>query len=391
LIYPNISIIIVNWNNAKDTIKCLESVYQLNYPNYNVILIDNNSKDGSLEKIKKYSFNNLKIKSNSFDNRNSKDNFIKILEYNEEEVNYKLKNEIIKEDINHDKKLIIIKNKKNHGYTEGNNIGIRFAIKQIIPDYLLLLNNDTVVDKDLLKYMVLISEEDEKIAIIQPKLLLYNDPILINSTGNKMDIFGTTRPRGVYEQDHGQYDQFRYEGFFYASGACILISKSLIFEFNENELFDPILFAYHEDVDLSFTARILGFKIAYCPDAICYHKVGASPKNYYTKYYWEKRNNYRVLLKNYSLRYLIFILPSTIFLDFLSTIFSTLYKLKIVYIKIFINSLSWNIKNISDTLKKRQFIQSKRKINDKELMKYMEKTSLKFYSDIYYILNKYYK
>ncbi|MCE7700198.1 MAG: glycosyltransferase, partial [Methanobacterium paludis] len=111
--FPTISIVILNWNNAEDTINCLESVYQLDYPNYNVILIDNDSKDDSLRKIKNYCMNNLKIRSKLSYGNDGKYKPITILEYAEEEINSKLKVETLAEETSLDKDLIIIKNKKN--------------------------------------------------------------------------------------------------------------------------------------------------------------------------------------------------------------------------------------------------------------------------------------
>jgi len=350
----------------------LESVYELDYPNYNVVLLDNNSTDNSLNRIRKY----------------CSDYNIKISEFTEE-VDNKLKKEIFNAENNSNNNLILIKNKKNYGYTKGNNIGIKFALNNLIPNYLLILNNDTKVDKNLLKNMVLTSQKDEKIAILQPKLLFYDDHKIINTTGNKMDIFGSTMARGFCEIDSGQFDNLRTTGFFYASGACFMIKKKFILEFNKDELFDSLLFAYHEDVDLNFTARILGFNIVYCPEAICYHKQGGSPKNYYIKLYWIQRNKFRIIIKNYSFQYLIFILPTSIFIDFLSALFSTLYRMKLEYIKIFLKSIIWNIKNISNTIEKRKIIQSKRKVSDKEIMQFMELKPLNFYIDIKYLLNKY--
>jgi len=345
-------------------------------------VIDNGSKDHSVERIREYCEAKLKIKSKFFDysNDNKPINFLEV---------ERLKNKNIKNlDLNNlkhldNKKLIIVKNGENYGFAEGNNIGIRFAFDYLKTDYILLLNNDTVIDIQLLEKMVLMSETDEKIAITQAKLLYYDEPNKINSTGNKMDIFGATHCRGCGEIDTGKYDKSYNDGFFYASGACILIKRSFISEFSGHNLFDTKLFAYHEDVDISFSAHVLGYKVVFCPEAICYHKEGSSHKNYYNKFYWAQRNNIRVLLKHYSFKYLIFIFPINLLIELLHSIFATFYIRRLDYIKIFIKSLSWNIKNINDTLEKRKIIQSKRKISDKEIIKLMEKKSIRISSNFH--------
>ena len=126
--YPLVSILILNWNRWKDTIECLESLYQINYPNYSVILIDNNSEDNSIEKIKEYCTGKLKIESEFF--KYKMDNKpIHIFEYfNDEDTECKIIDEFI--EISSNKKLMLIKNDTNYGFAEGNNIGIKTHTKK---------------------------------------------------------------------------------------------------------------------------------------------------------------------------------------------------------------------------------------------------------------------
>lgn len=371
MIFPKVTIIIINWNNWKDSIECLESVYKIKYPNYDIILLDNGSKNDSLKKIEEYCEKSRMTLINyfKFENKN-----IKVYNHTKKDSFNKNQRDYLSDNIN--KKLILIKSDINYGFTEGNNIAVRFTLKCIDSEYLMLLNNDTVVDSEILSNLVQMGEHDRNMALIQPKLLYYYESNKINTTGNQMDMLGSLQCRGVGEIDKNQYDTFITE-FFSASGACVLIRKSFISEFNENELFDPLLFAYHEDVDLSFSARVLGHKIAYSPDAICYHKEGSSFKNNYKKYYWAQRNNLRVLIKNYSFKYLIFIIPSTLFIDIIFVLSSIIFKRKLIYLKIFINSLYWNLKHLSSTLEKRRNIQNKRKVPDKDITRFMEHKSLK--------------
>ncbi|HPX78023.1 MAG TPA: glycosyltransferase, partial [Methanobacterium sp.] len=133
---PEVCIIILNWNGWKDTVECLESLYQNKYDNYKVILVDNASEDESLEKIAEYCQGRIELSSTcvEYQRDNKPLSFIQI---DGEEVNRKF-NTL-------DYKLLLIKNRENQGFAIGNNIGMRFALNNFNPDFFLLLNNDTVL------------------------------------------------------------------------------------------------------------------------------------------------------------------------------------------------------------------------------------------------------
>src|SRR3989339_346256 len=122
---PLVYILILNWNGKEDTLECLSSLKKIDYPNYKTIVIDNGSTDDSVKIInKKYP------------------------------------------------KIKIIENKKNLGYAEGNNVGIRYALKNKA-DYVLILNNDTIVDKKFLTELVKVGESNEKVGIVGPNVYCY--------------------------------------------------------------------------------------------------------------------------------------------------------------------------------------------------------------------------
>lgn len=173
--YPRVSIIIINWNGWKDTIECLESVYQIDYPNFDVIVVDNNSLDDSLEKIKEYSSGKLLVESDFFCYK-AENKPLHIAEYMEDETLSNIKGP----------DLIIIKNKGNLGFPGGNNIGINFALKHYAPNYLLLLNNDTVVHPGFLTELILEGEYNKDVGILGPKIYYYDNPDVIWSAGCKI-------------------------------------------------------------------------------------------------------------------------------------------------------------------------------------------------------------
>lgn len=209
---PRVSIIILNWNGWRDTIECLESLYQITYQNYDAIIVDNGSEDESLEMIREYCQGKIKVESKFFEySRENKP--IRIVEYTREEAESGGGREKEIEGLPSNRKLVIIKNEKNYGFAEGNNIGIRYAMKVLNPDYILLLNNNVIVERNFMENLVKIAESDEKIRLVQSKLLLHED-LRINSTGVLRDLFGSSQLRGVFENDNGQYDEQLEDGFF---------------------------------------------------------------------------------------------------------------------------------------------------------------------------------
>jgi len=353
------SVIILNWNGWKDTIECLESLYQMTYPIYDIILVDNGSVDYFVEKIKEYWQRKIKINFKLIKyNPNNKP--IKVLEYTEKEAEL-IEDKEEKFPITFKNKLILIKANENYGFDKGNNIGIRFAIKRFNPDYILILNNDVVVDKNLLTNLVKMAGKD--VGLIQPQIYNYYD-LSIDNLGFSCDVIGNTR----------SIKNLKKSKLFYLSGACLLISKDLILEINKDgKLFDEKLFAYFEDADLSWQARLLGYDIKVCLDAICYHKGSQTTKKFnLNTFYLDYRNKLRVLIKNYSLINIIMFLPLSILIKFLTVSFKTASSFNSGYFRSYINALVWNIREFRDTIKQRVVIQSKRKVSDREIIKYME-------------------
>ncbi len=178
-----------------------ESIYQNDYPNYNVIVVDNDSNDESVNKIKEYYNGKIKIKSPFF-RYNPYNKPIEIIEIEPNE-NILTKNN----DESSSRRLILIKNDKNVGFAEGNNIGIKYALNNLNPDYILLLNNDTVVDKGFLVEMLKVSESDNEIGIVGPKIYFYNEPKRIWFAMGKISWkFCRGLNIGYNEIDKGQYN-----------------------------------------------------------------------------------------------------------------------------------------------------------------------------------------
>lgn len=244
----NVAIIILNWNGKKDTIECLESITKLRTKNFEprTIVVDNGSTDGSVEEIQ----NSIRQTGGQ---------------------NYKLK-------------LKVIQNSKNLGYSGGNNVGIKFALEHGA-DYILILNNDTIVDKSLVVRMVEVAKNDEDIGIIAPKIYFApgfefhknrykkseRGKVIWYAGGviNWANVFG--HHRGVDEVDEGQYDN--KEETDYASGCAMLVKKEA---FDAVGFLDEKYFLYYEDNDISQKVKRVGLKVVYTPDAYLWHKNAGS-------------------------------------------------------------------------------------------------------------------
>lgn len=221
---PHVSIIVLNWNNYSVTKDCLLSLEKITHPNYEVILVDNGSTDGSVEKLEK-EFSGITF----------------------------------------------LKNKKNLGFAAGNNIGIKYALSHGA-DYILLLNNDTEVAPDFLDAVVKTAESDKKIGIVGAKIYYHTDPKKIDSAGADYiwwRVSGKLR-------FHGKKDNFKLQGAKitdFVSGCCMLV-KCAVFD-DIGFLHEPYFHGF-EDIDFCLRAKKAGWNIVVDLDAHIWHKVSAS-------------------------------------------------------------------------------------------------------------------
>jgi len=297
---PKVAIIILNWNGWQDTIECLESLYQITYPNYEVIVVDNGSEDESIEKIREYCEGKIKAESKFFE-YNPTNKPIKIVEYTREEAEDGGGKEKELENVPSNRKLILIKNEKNYGFAEGNNIAMRYALKALNPDYVLLLNNDTVVDREFLVELVKVAGSDESIGIVGPKIYYYDYDTrtdVINFAGADLVLWKCKQIRyGRKERDAGQYNSVREVDMI--EGSCGLINKKVL----ENVgFFNPEFFAYWEETDLCWRTRKRGYKLMVSPMSKLWHKKGVSDDKLMSPVfiYYFTRNRFLFMKRNAS-------------------------------------------------------------------------------------------
>ncbi|MBV1768357.1 MAG: glycosyltransferase family 2 protein, partial [Methanobacterium sp.] len=262
---PNVSIIILNWNGWEDTIECLESLYQIDYPNYNVIVVDNGSEDDSIEKIKEYCTGKIKVSSDFFE-YDATNKPIKIVEITKKE------SELFSKINGKFKKLILIKNDQNYGFAEGNNIGIRFALSYLNTDYVLLLNNDTIVDRNFLSELVDIEENENNVGILGPTIFYYNDKNRIQSAGVKISwkkgIAISLKRNKIFKDESNNINDVD------AVSGCCLLAKSELFK--KIGFLNSKYFLYWEETEWCIRTQKLGYRIIHVPNAKIWHKVSAT-------------------------------------------------------------------------------------------------------------------
>ena len=304
-----ISIIILNYNAGNLLLNCIESILHTNYPNYEIIVVDNASSDQS-HIICKQKFPQIKL----------------------------------------------IKNNKNLGYCGGNNVGI----KEAKGDFIIILNPDTLVDPNWIKELISSYEEFGE-GLYQPKFLTTTDHSILMSTGNMIQLFGFGFSRGKGELDKG-YSQ-KHETIGYASGACLFTSSKI---FKKLNMFDTFLFTYHDDLDLGWRAALQGIKSHYVPKAIVYHPPeGFSFKWSPHKFYLLERNRLYCLLTHYSKSTFYKILPSLILVE-IAVFF---FYLKKGMLKLKIKASIDIIKNREKIKNRYLELQKNRLVNDKEIVR----------------------
>lgn len=244
---PRVSIILVNYNGWKDTVECINSLNQINYSNYEIIVVDNASVGDDLLQFQNYEFSNVTF----------------------------------------------IKSAENLGFSGGNNLGIECALKSK-SEYILLLNNDTVVQPDFLNIMVSKAEENS-IGVVTPMIKYFDRKDTIWSAGGKISKIRASGFTYGFNKNESELNRDFYCTF--ASGCCMLIKSEVI---KNVGMLDTGYFLYLEDTDYSFRIINAGYKIYYAASSTIYHKVTSttSRDNKLLPLYYSVRNRLYFAKKN---------------------------------------------------------------------------------------------
>ncbi|MFA5644868.1 MAG: glycosyltransferase family 2 protein [Candidatus Ratteibacteria bacterium] len=256
-ILPEVGVVIVNWNGWKRTISCLESLLQIEYPSYQIILVDNDSTDGSIKKIVEW-----------MKDRKEKKDSITIL--NEEEI----------ASTHSSDKFILIKNRYDYGFGGGANRGIQYALNRD-HGFVYLLSNDYSFAPNALSELVQAALSEKKIGMAGSKVYAKNfqDQILWFAGSTHNQWTGNTAHRGIREKDIGQYNT--PEQVTFLPGSSLLIRSDTIRDIG---FMDERYFLYYEDVEWCIRAKRKGWKVYYIPASEVYHNIHDTinlPQRYY--------------------------------------------------------------------------------------------------------------
>ncbi len=304
-----ISVVIPNWNGKHFLDTCLSALYSQTFADFEIILVDNGSTDGSVEFVRK----------------------------------------------NHPD-VRIVELKENRGFSAAVNEGIK-ASRGI---YVALLNNDTEVDVRWLEALHSALEKHPETGFCASKILQFDDRGVFHSAGDMYRPWISPKSIGQGEIDRGQYDDYR--NIFGACAAAAMYRKSM---FDAVGLFDEDFFAYCEDVDLSFRAQLAGFQCLYVPEAVVYH-VHHGTSSGKTELsdrvvYFIQRNVLYMIIKNMPgqllLKY-VFLLTGIQFYQIIKYI---RYRKPLTVIKAKCSVL----RQLPTLLEKRRYIQESKKVTDK--------------------------
>ncbi len=247
---PFVSVIVVNWNGKAFLDDCLSSLRNQTFLDFELIVVDNGSTDGSVEIVR-----------------------------------------------SHFPDCLIIRNTSNYGFARGNNQGIEKAKGK----YIALLNNDAEAESHWLEELVKVAEEDQRIGMLASKIYLQGGHKIIDNVGHLIYRDGLNRGRGRLEADHGQFEQM--EEVLFPSGCAALYRREMLEEIG---LFDEDFFAYGDDTDLGLKGRLAGWKCLYVPTAIVFHRYSQSSGSYSPfKAFYVERNRVWIAIKYFPLSLLL--------------------------------------------------------------------------------------
>ena len=271
---PLVYIVLVNYKNWQDTLECLESIYKLEYPAFKVVVVDNNSGNGSLEKLQQWASGTL---SPALNDQFYTSGLVASCPIAKPICHRLVNSESIANFPIGDESLYLIGSDKNLGFAGGNNLGMQLALAHKA-DYVWLLNNDTVVSKDsmprLVQHYQKAWQHKQPLGILGAKLLYYHNPNLVQALlGRYSPLTATTRHIGLNLPASQIPSKLEITENDYIVGASMFVSSRFI---KEVGLMSEDYFLYYEELDWVKQAQAKGYTIDVCLRARVYHKEGAS-------------------------------------------------------------------------------------------------------------------
>jgi len=323
-----ITIVIPHYNGLDILRDCLESLYKNSFTAFKTIVIDNGSADGSPDFVRE-SFPQVQL----------------------------------------------IQNLENRGYAGACNQGIELAETP----YVLLLNNDTVMPENFLQAMHQAIESHPKIAMVQPKILSIQDKVFFDysgGAGGEMDMLGYPFARGrifdTLEKDKAQYVKMSRQ-VFWTSGCALLLRKSVCAEVGA---LDEDFFAHQEEIDLNWRVQLAGYRNVVTYETYIYHYSGYTLRSdNQRKMYLNHRNNLIMMLKNFSLKWLIVLFPLRVLFE-MATVMADAAMWDGRRARAALNSLWYVFSHPGEIWHKHREVQKLRKVSDRAIIKNMYRGSI---------------
>ncbi|MFC1919366.1 glycosyltransferase family 2 protein [Chloroflexota bacterium] len=302
--YPKVCLVIVNWNGLPDTVECLNSLTNVTYPNYGVVLVDNGSS-------------------------------------NEEGT-------VLTQRYGHQHSIISLDS--NYGLGIAINAGMKYAIESLNADYLLLLNNDVVVDPEFIGEMVKVAEQDTEVGLAGAKTYFYDEPERIQLVWGSLNLWkgqAIGRPRTLIgktmtkEYDRGQYDEVR--DIDWVNGCCFLVKADAVRQIG---MLDEGYFVCWEEIDYCLRMQRAGFKVVYVPKAKVWHKGNRSTaKTSGFIQYYNARNRFRFMRKHATkMQFASFFIYFLTFVLWARTLYYIVYERNL-------SSIMWLYRGVRDGLR----------------------------------------
>lgn len=313
---PLVSVLVLTYDHTDLLKSCLRSVLKSNYPNLEFIVSDNGSKEDIAGFVRK--------------------NYV-------------------------GQKIKVVRLKKNKGLTGGFNFGFKFCRGK----YVMLLSNDTRIERKAISLLVEIAEQNSSVGIVSPQVIQMKNPKYLHHAGSFLTYSGLLYHYGLLQnKDSNLYQKSYY--IFSCNGAGFLIRKETA---QVCGLFEEDFFISYDDSDLSHRIWLAGYTIVYSPQAKLWHRWNATIGENAPMWYYNHRNHLSSFIRNLSFPYL-FLMLFSFNLILMLWFFMNLFKLKFDIAITLPKAYLWHLIHIGETLRKRRIVQSKiRKLTDQEIFK----------------------
>lgn len=311
---PLVSVSVVNYNGEKFLSEFFTSLYRQTYDNFEVIFVDNASADGSVQYVRE-----------------------------------------------HYPQVVVVETGKNAGYAEGNNIGYGHSKGE----YVLIINNDTILAEDLIEKMLQAFDEIPNLGVVQPMVRLMSQKEKLDACGSFWTNTGFNYHVGIYKPANLPLYNESFP-VYSVKGMCMMVPRKAI---EEVGLFDPDFWCYFEETDFCHRLWLAGYECWYYPKSYIYHFLGGTsnkkPKS--TIQFHSFKNRLCSYLKNLSFTEMMKVLPIYFLFNIVWSL-AFLFRLDVENFLVVYRAFWWNIIHFGETMEKRKKVQMEmRKMSDREI------------------------